>query len=56
MIWRRKLKSIDFTRQVAEDSRSAWLQTLCNQVINENCYVQTYTDRKYRGDESPDRV
>ena len=41
-----KLTSIDFSQRVAEDSRSSWLQTLGNQLINHSPYIR-YTNHKY---------
>ena len=40
------LTSIDFSRRVAEGSRSSWLQILGNQLIDRSPYI-SYTNRKY---------
>ena len=41
-----KLTFIDFSRQVAEGSRSSWLQTLGNQLFNHSPYIR-YTNSPY---------
>ena len=46
MIWSWNLHQIDFSRRVAEGSRSAWLQTLGNQLINHHPYIR-YTNSSY---------
>ena len=38
-IWRWKLTSIGFSRRGAEGSRSSWLQTLGNQLIDRSPYI-----------------
>ena len=39
-----KLTSVDFSRRVAEGSRSSLLQTLANQCIHHSLYIR-YTNR-----------
>ena len=41
-----KRTSIDFTRQVTEDYRSSWPQTMGNQLINRSPYIR-YTIHNY---------
>ena len=41
-----KVTLIDFSCRVTEGSRSSWLQTLGNQLIDRSPYIR-YTNRKY---------